>query len=299
MTAVTTDWAFARYEAVRHRLPSARYPASSRTVASLEEVADAVDAFVLDAFGVLNVGETAIPGAAARLARLRAMGKRLLVLTNGATQSRLAALSKYRRMGFDFTADEVVSSRDVTATALGTMPGGLWAAASGPAPDFSDMPAPLADLLADDTLFERADGFVLLSSAGWTAKHQARLVAALQDSPRPVLVGNPDLVAPREDGLSLEPGHFAQCLADETGTVPQFFGKPFPDAYAVVRDRLGGIPPHRIATVGDTLHTDILGGAAAGMRTVLVTDHGLFAGRDVAPFVRSSGIVADWQVATI
>jgi HAD superfamily hydrolase (TIGR01450 family) len=299
MTTATTDWAFARYEAVRHRMPAARFPAASLTIGSLEDVAGDVDAFVLDAFGVLNVGDTAIPGAAARLACLRATGKRLLVLTNGATQSRQAALAKYRRMGFDFSAEEVVSSRDVTATALAAMPHRLWAAASGPSPDFSDIPVPLADLLADDGLFERADGFVLLSSAGWTEMHQARLTEALRARPRPVLVGNPDLVAPREGGLSLEPGHFAHLLADETGIAPIFFGKPFPDAYRVVLDRLPGIPPRRIAAVGDTLHTDILGGAAAGMRTVLVTDHGLFAGRDVAPFLAESGIVADWQVATI
>ncbi|MFD1810358.1 HAD hydrolase-like protein [Gemmobacter lanyuensis] len=38
--------------------------------------------------------------------------------------------------------------------------------------------------------------------------------------------------------------------------------------------------------VGDTLHTDILGGQAAGHGTILVTDHGLFKGRDVAPSSR-------------
>ena len=37
--------------------------------------------------------------------------------------------------------------------------------------------------------------------------------------------------------------------------------------------------------VGDSLHTDILGGAAAGMTTVLITDHGLFRGRMHCPFV--------------
>ncbi len=52
--------AFARYEAIRPRLPVARHAAKSVRVASLEEVADQVDGFLLDAFGVLNVGETAI-----------------------------------------------------------------------------------------------------------------------------------------------------------------------------------------------------------------------------------------------
>jgi predicted HAD superfamily phosphohydrolase YqeG len=45
--------------------------------------------------------------------------------------------------------------------------------------------------------------------------------------------------------------------------------------------------------VGDTLHTDVLGGRAAGMGTILVTDHGLFAGLDIARFIGRSGIVPD------
>ena len=55
--------AFRRYEEVRPRLPAASYPAASLHLPTLAEAADRWDGFVLDAFGVLNVGETAIPGA--------------------------------------------------------------------------------------------------------------------------------------------------------------------------------------------------------------------------------------------
>ncbi len=44
--------AFLRYEAVRPRLPSADFPDRSRHLASLSDVADHVDGFLLDAFGV-------------------------------------------------------------------------------------------------------------------------------------------------------------------------------------------------------------------------------------------------------
>jgi ribonucleotide monophosphatase NagD (HAD superfamily) len=50
--------------------------------------------------------------------------------------------------------------------------------------------------------------------------------------------------------------------------------------------------------VGDTLHTDVLGGAAAGIGTILITDHGLFKGFDVAPYITQSGIQPDWIVST-
>ena len=45
--------------------------------------------------------------------------------------------------------------------------------------------------------------------------------------------------------------------------------------------------------VGDTLHTDILGGAAAGLHTALVTGFGALLGLDVDTAIRKAGIVPD------
>lgn len=288
------ETAFARYEAIRHRLPQAAFPETSRRAATLSTVADDYDVFVLDAFGVLNVGESPIPGAVARIAELRARGKRLFVLTNGATHRRIHALEKYGKLGFDFTADEVVSSRDVAAAALQAAPEGfLWAAAAGPDAGFEDLGARVEDLEADPALYATADGFLLLSSASWRTADQERLVAALTARPRPVVVANPDLVAPRETGLTLEPGWWAHDLADRLGVAPAFYGKPFQDAYDVIVARCPDVAPGRIAMVGDTLHTDVLGGRAAGFGTILILAHGLFAGRDAEEFVTRSGIRPD------
>ncbi len=92
--------AFLRYEAVRPRLPAATFPATSLRVETLADVADRYDAFVLDAFGVLNVGDTAIPGAVTRMAELRAMGKRLIVLTNAASYPRSSGARQVPSTGF-------------------------------------------------------------------------------------------------------------------------------------------------------------------------------------------------------
>ncbi len=288
-------WAFARYEGLRSQLPTAVFPAASRHVASLADVAERYDGFILDAFGVLNVGETPVPGAVARMAALRALGKRLVVLTNAASYTRAAALEKYRRLGFDFAPDEVVASRDVAAAALSRWPARhLWAAITAPGARFDDIPARVQALDADPGLLTRADGFLFLGAEGWDATRQAALAAALSaPRPRPLVVANPDIVAPREGGLTLEPGHFAHEIAAATGQPPAFFGKPYPEAFDAAIERLGHLPRTRIAMVGDTLHTDVLGGAAAGVGTILVTDHGLFRGLDVAPYIARSGIVPD------
>lgn len=290
--------AFIRYEAVRPRLPAARFPAQTLHLPSLEDVADHVDGFLLDAFGVLNVGETAIAGAVARMASLRARGKRLAVLTNAASYTRPQLLAKYHRLGFDFTADEVVASRDVAVAHLDRIArGAIWAAIGAAGDSFADIPARLADVFSDPSALDRADAVLFLSTARWSDRWQERLLDSLTRRPRPVVVANPDLVAPREDGLTLEPGLYGHAVMDATGADLHWFGKPFAAAFAEGIARTG-LPPDRLAMVGDTLHTDVLGGAAAGCRTVLVTDHGLFAGRDAGGYVAASGIVPDFTVPT-
>jgi glycerol-1-phosphatase len=291
--------AFNRYEAVRNRLPVARFPDQSLTLPSLEEVADHVDGFLLDAFGVLNVGETAIAGAVERLRSLRARGKRLAVLTNAASYTRAQLLAKYHRLGFDFTGDEVVASRDVAVARLETIaPGATWAAISAAGDTFADIPARLVDAVKDPSVLESADAVLFLSTARWTPALQAKLITALRTRPRPLVIANPDIVAPREGGLTLEPGLFGHDLLDQAEVQTHWFGKPFHEAFVEGIARTG-LPADRLAMVGDTLHTDVLGGAAAGCRSVLVTDHGLFAGRDTGPFIRMSKITPDFIVPSI
>lgn len=293
-------WAFARYEAIRNTLPPACFPAAAQRVSHLGDLLERFDAFVLDAFGVLNVGEEAIAGAAERVQELRAAGKPVLVLTNGASLERTHALEKYARLGLVFAAQEVVSSRDLAAAYLQQQPPSwIWATITAPGGSLQELPGQVHALLEDSTLWAQADGFLFLGTEYWDAALQNRLCAALQQRPRPLVVANPDLVAPREQGLSLEPGYFAHDVAQRTGLRPIFFGKPYPEAFAEATRRLQIATGRkrselRIAMVGDTLHTDILGGAAAGFGTVLITAHGLFRDTDITTCIAASGIVPDY-----
>lgn len=298
---ITTEAAFARYERLRPVLPQAQFPETSREGATLEDTMDDYDAYILDAFGVLNRGEAPIPGAVERIAQLRAAGKRLVVLTNAASYTRVGVLAKYHRLGFDFTLDEVVSSRDVAFAHLPEVHG-VWAAITAKEDDLSDLPVGhfAADLLAQPEMLTTAAGFLFLSAARWTNEDTARLQRALQFQPRPVVIANPDLVAPREDGLSLEPGWYAQDIAADHGAPLSLsmFGKPYRNAFDAALQRLPGIPRQRIAMVGDTLHTDVLGGAAAGLGTILIEVHGLFRGLSPTPFIEQSGLRPVWRIQT-
>ncbi len=298
--SVTATEVFDRYEAIRPRLPTAQFPSESISIENLESLVDEVDVFLLDAFGVLNVGESAIPGAAERLETFSRLGKPVFVLTNSATYDAKKALEKYRGLGFDLKTEQVISSRDAAIAALELYPRDyIWGVAATAQSGLAELPR-ITRLLGDDPSdYEKVNAFLFLSSADWTVERQILLQSSLQKSPRPLLVGNPDLVAPREGGLSLEPGFFTHEIADQSGIMPHFYGKPFSNVFdRVLEAELKGADRRRIAMVGDTLHTDILGGAAAGVRTVLVTGHGLLKGMDIPELIARSGIAPDFIAAT-
>jgi len=293
-----TEWAFDQYEAVRDVLPSAVFPSQPKMVADLSALTEQIDTFFLDAFGVLNVGETAIPGAIERMVTLRASGKRLLVVSNSASYPTSVTAVRYRTLGFDFSDEEIISSRDALKVGLRDHTSIRWGVAALRTSEIEELGVNAVLLGDDPSLYRDVEGFILLSSAEWNEARQDLLVDAVAENPRPVLVGNPDIVAPRETGLSLEPGFYAHDLTKRTGCAPTFYGKPFSDIYTLASERLGGINPKRTAMVGDTLHTDVLGGAAALLQTVFVTDHGLFAGTAVEPYISKSLITPDIICAT-
>jgi len=287
--------AFAAYENVRHRLPTVTRGGACQRMAHLEAIADQIDVFLLDAFGVLNIGETAIEGVPARVARLQKAGKRVIVVSNAAGYPHADLMAKYARLGYDFAPEDVITSRKTILHGLRSETARRWGLMANKALGRADLDELDVTYLMDDPQpYDRAEAFLLLGSAIWTAARQDLLISSLRANPRPVYVGNPDIVAPRETGFSTEPGHFAHNLADATGIAPQFFGKPFGNIFDMAFDLLGGIDPNRTVMVGDSLHTDILGGQAAGIKTALISGYGFFGGHDVDGPIATSGIQPDF-----
>ncbi|MCG6884855.1 MAG: HAD-IIA family hydrolase [Silicimonas sp.] len=298
LTAMTSEQAFLAYEAVRHRLPVARSAGTAfRYAGTLAEVADEVDVFLLDAFGVLNIGEAAIPGTKERIDDLRAVGKRVLVVSNAAGFPHAALMEKYARLGYDFASEDVITSRATLLAGLNGRRDLHWGLMATRSTGLRDLEGLELTYLEDDAApYADVDGFLMIGSAAWTEARQAHLEQALRERPRPVLVGNPDIVAPRENGFSTEPGHFAHRLADQTGIEPQFFGKPFVNIFDLAFARLGSVDRARVLMVGDSLHTDILGAQTAGVRSALISGFGFFAGQDVAQAIARTGILPDFVV---
>lgn len=302
--SIALDDIIAMYEALRPYTPPACPPAvAPRETARLVDILPHVDALVLDGFGVINVGADRIDGIVEFFEAAAAQQVAVSVLTNGAGQGADASWVKYRDWGLPITRQQVVSSRDALEAELPIIIGDRHVAPLGP----MARPLGIAGELTfanDPDLFERADCFAFLGSAGWDESLQARLEAALFRGGVELLVGNPDISAPLGSAFSAEPGYWALRAMQATGVRPRWYGKPHQDAFDLVLARLEstqGRPfdRNRVAMVGDSLHTDVLGARAAGLQAVLLTGYGLFSEGGAHDMIRSCGIVPDWIVATL
>ncbi|MEL7013096.1 MAG: HAD-IIA family hydrolase [Pseudomonadota bacterium] len=296
MMTLSAAEAFSAYEAARGRLPNCvcgKPPA--RKIETLADIADMFDVFLLDAFGVLNIGESPIEGVPARVADLRAAGKRVLIVSNAASVPRDALVEKYARLGYDFAPEDIITSRSAAIAGLSHAPDLLWGVMGLPGETMQDFgPLRWRPLRDDPADYETAEGILMISSGDWTEARQDRLLQTLTHRPRPIFVANPDIVAPRDHGFSAEPGRFAHALADATGIDPVFFGKPFANVYDLAFARLGRVDRARVVMVGDSLHTDVLGAQAAGVASVLISGYGFFANEDAGHAISVSGITPDF-----
>ena len=290
---LTTQKVFERYEKIRPRLPQANYPSTTRDITSILEISDQMDAFIFDAFGVLNLGNQLISGADYALKELRSAGKEVRVLTNAASYDKTGAVDKFSDLGVRFEIQEIITSRDA---AIQSLKPGFWGVISAADDKLSDLKFNYIQLENDIRAYDKVDGFLFLSTSEWNSKKQDLLQRSVLKNDRPVIIANADLVAPRENGFTLEPGFYGHELVDLGASKVQFFGKPYSEVYQLLTKSLSDVPGNKIVMCGDSLHTDILGAASQGWKTVLVTKDGLFSGFDTKSYSKQSGIFPNWRL---
>lgn len=292
--------AWAVYLRAHPRLPPTPPPVTPRRVSGLLEVVEAgeVDLVVFDAYGVLHVGGEAFPESLAAFDALRRRGVPLCVLTNDVTREPARVAEGLRRRGYGFAPEEVVSGRsllpDVLAETAGQ--GRLGLISSHPTEVLDRFPD-LVPLGWEAAPYDAVDGFVILDINDWDAARPPLLADAQARRPRPMVVCNPDVGCPYGDRVSLEPGYIAHRIAEDTGAPVAFLGKPFPEVYRRVLERFPDIRPDRMLMVGDSPHTDILGGRGVGMRCLLL-EWGFLRGRDSLALCAEAGLWPDYVAAT-
>lgn len=290
--------AFRQLESIRHRLPRAAVqPANFVAVSNLLEIADQFEAFFFDAFGVLNVGKTAIANAPETIAALRKMQKQVFVVTNASAFQKSNAVEKFRRLGFDFSADEIITSRD--ALFANVHADGRIFGAIGMSEEQDDLSAFKLIFQDESDFYARAEIILFLTSMRWNSKLQQTFIAEMKKNPRPIHLGNPDLIAPQGNEMSIEAGSYVLLLEDEIFQHVHVYGKPFAAIFATAAARVKNFKPEKTLMLGDTLHTDILGANAFGIQSALVTGHGFLQGLDFEKYIARSGIVPNFIMESI
>ena len=276
---------------------------ASQLVSSLLDIADEFDVLLLDGFGVLNVGAETIEGMPEIINGLVEQGKSAFVLTNGATFPVARNAARYPKWGYSISPDNVISSRSAVEHAVPSHPlstrGKTWGVIGSPDYDASTLKVKSVHLTEENV--DVVDGIIFLGTMEWTSEKQAWLLESLSKRPRPVLIGNPDVCAPLMSAFTVEPGTYVLDIKAIDGVDVHFFGKPFQLCYALsfnkILEIVGNITPDRVLMVGDTLHTDILGGNTFGMKTALMADYGFLRGRNPYEFIEESGIQPDFVVS--
>ena len=234
------------------------------------DLLDQYDAFCFDGYGTLyNRGSFVYEHALDWFAMLRKAGKLLRLVTNAASNTEAALAGDAAARGFDFTAEETVSSGSLAAEFFAD------AAVRGcPVEEVFYIGRPTGVNLLHSFGVETSENpklpVVAVSSATADDAMYARAVSLLQKKDATLLVLNSDAWAPNIDGTrSPVSGALAERLRQDSGcTDVRYFGKPFSGIFDKLK---AGLPADsRILMIGDTLGTDVMGARYAGIDSALI-----------------------------
>ena len=242
-----------------------------------------VDTVFLDLDGCVWFGDTLADGAVELVRDLRASGRTVGFLTNTSNHSTAHVAAKLQRLGIDATVADVTMPVDSLAEhpRMRSRPR-VWF--FGP----EDMRQTVAAVTQLAESPDEADLVVLGRDSSLT---YADLTDALHVLARGggLLAFNVDPRVPVEGGRMLPgTGAIAAALSYASGVQAEVVGKPAPVFFEAAMRRFG-TTPEKSVMVGDTLDSDIAGGAAVGMRTVLVGE--------ASPSARDPAPVPDFVVA--
>lgn len=273
------------------------------------EIAKDYPVVFFDSYGVLRNHNGLIPGAAACFTRLRESGIHVRVLTNNAARSPAEAAARLAHYGLPgIPAEEIITSGATTRHFLEQKVGsGKVAYLGTPASAEYIIAAGLEAIPIAEVDFERLDeikGVAFLDDEGYDLNKDVNLVInLLRRRLVPVVVANTDLLYPVDkNNVNLATGSIARLAEYVLGREFVKFGKPASQMFQMGLDSVvpffPEVSPKDILMVGDTLHTDILGGNAFGMATALVLS-GNTRAESVETEIQASGIIPDFLCRSI
>ncbi|WP_127783766.1 HAD-IIA family hydrolase [Rhodococcus sp. X156] len=220
------------------------------------------DALLVDLDGTVYAGPTAIPGAVDALSKSE---QRVLYVTNNASRAPGDVAEHLRELGLPAEDADVVTSAQASAGLLAEqLPAGAAVLVVGTEALAAEIRerglVPVRELAAGPAAVVQGHSpetaWPILAEAALAIRGGAVWVAA-----------NLDPTLPSDRGLLPGNGSMVAVLRSATDTEPQVAGKPAPP---IMRDAVARARAQHPLVIGDRLDTDIAGGRAAELPTLLV-----------------------------
>jgi glycerol-1-phosphatase len=228
------------------------------------DVLDRYDVLLADLDGTLYAGPDAVPGAVEAVTNAAARGVRTVYVTNNASRRPADVAAHLAELGFPAETEDVATSSQAAAAMLASqLPAGSPVLIVG------------TDALAAEItgvglgVVREAGGAVAVvqghsPDTGWRILAEATV--ALRAGATWVAC-NLDPTLPTERGPLPGNGSMVGVLRTASGREPQVAGKPAPALLQAAVERTGA---RSALVIGDRLDTDIEGGRAAGLATLMV-----------------------------
>ncbi|MCX6776249.1 MAG: HAD-IIA family hydrolase [Candidatus Micrarchaeota archaeon] len=224
--------------------------------------------FIFDLDGVVYIGKTPIEGARETLAHIREIGGKVRFLTNNAADSRDYHVRKLGSMGICCEINEVITSSQGVAIYLKDRYGTGKCFVIGEEGFVGEL-RQQGFRVVEGKEGERADFVAVGVDSGFTYEKLTIALRAVKNGAR-FIAANPDVSRPGEEGLDPAAGAMIAALEAASGVKPEVvIGKPNPMLFEIAVKGMG-LRRNQVATVGDRIDTDIVGGNRFNLYTILV-----------------------------
>ena len=226
-------------------------------------------AFLFDLDGCLRYGLEPAPGAAQLLQTLRRHGKSIMVLTNTSAKGAEGLADELRGIGLELPPAEIQTTFDAAGEYLRYRFGPTKVLCIGTPALRERLRREGHEVLALERCRE-AKAVVVGRDREFNLE---RLVAASKaiDEGAAFIALNMDVRLPVEGGdYTAAAGPMIAAIAMLAYKEPEVLGKPSPAFFELAMRRIG-VAPQETVMVGDNVETDIKGGKAAGLFSILIT----------------------------
>jgi HAD superfamily hydrolase (TIGR01450 family) len=245
-------------------------------------LADRFDGLLIDLDGVVWIGREPVPGSPEALRALLEAGKRLVFVTNNPGKHPAEYAERLQGLGVEVGAGQIVTAGMVVARLAGEAAVAARAGGSAfviGAPALKEMVAATGARVLEGEEAREADAVVVSGHRGFDYDELLTAKRAL-DRGAALFATSHDPTMPYPGGEVPGTGAVLAAVETASGKKATIAGKPERHLFEMAREALACSfsgdgnekeqANRRVAMVGDRLSSDIAGGRAAGLETILV-----------------------------